>query len=228
MNVNVGMTEESQAEAEPTRLSDTVYGRLLDGILEGRYPPGSILSEVALAREMAVSRTPIHDALRQLAKDGLVQQQANRRAIVTQVSQEDVRDIFEMRKILETEATRRAASRIDRESIKRLHGIAQTLAATRERPDWLARWADFDDEFHETIASVCGSPRLYQDITRYRLLHRFFNRTATTVEVLQRALAEHVRILDALQSGDADAAAEAMHEHIAEWQKHFVNHFTER
>lgn len=210
---------------ESGRLSDSVYQALLESIIARRLAPGTIVSEVALARQLKVSRTPVHDALRQLAKDGLVQQRANHRAVIATFSREDLRDIFDMRKLLEGEAARLAATRIDRPNLARLRVAADALAQGQKKPDWLERWADFDEDFHATIAQSAGSPRLYQDIVRYRLLHRAFNTLTTTVEVLQQALEEHVRILDALEKRDAKEAARQMVSHIQEWQTYFVNHF---
>lgn len=207
------------------RLSDTVYETLLEAIIDGSLASGTIVSEVALARQLKVSRTPVHDALRQLAKDGLLQQQANRRAVIATFSREDLRDIFDMRQLLEGEAARLAASRIDRPNLARLRAEADALAKNRKKPDWLERWADFDEDFHATIAQASGSPRLCQDIVRYRLLHRAFNKLTTTVEVLQQALDEHIRILEALERRDAKAASREMVSHIQEWQTYFVNYF---
>jgi DNA-binding GntR family transcriptional regulator len=214
-----------QARIERSRLSDTVYERLLEEIVSGKVAPGSIVSEVALAKQLEVSRTPVHDALRQLAKDGLVEQRAGRRAIITTFSKEDVHDIFEMRKLLEGEATRRAASRIDRTTLAELRAIGEELKTNPDQSDYLTRWADFDEAFHEAIAKASGSTRLWQDIVRYRLLHRGFNKLAATVDSLQQAMVEHVQILDALEKRDADAASRLMVEHIREWQAYFVNHF---
>ena len=214
-----------QGRIERTRLSDAVYETLLEAIISGKLASGSIVSEVALAKQLDVSRTPVHDALRQLAKDGLVEQRAGRRAIITTFSKEDVFDIFEMRKLLEGEATRRAATRIDRASLARLRGMGEDLKTNLDQADWLSRWADFDEEFHDAIAKASGGARLSQDIVRYRLLHRGFNKLATTIEVLQDALAEHFLILDALEKRDAEAASKAMVEHVQEWQAYFVNHF---
>jgi DNA-binding GntR family transcriptional regulator len=219
------MDSMTQAEkSDRTRLSDSVYESLLEAILSGRLPPGTPVSEVSLARQLDVSRTPVHDALRQLAKDGLVEQRANHRAIICRFSPADIHDIFEMRKLLEGEAARRAATRIDRPTLTRLRSTAEKLKATRNDLDWLSRWADFDEEFHDAIARSCGSPRLCQDISRYRLLHRGINKLATTVECLQLALEEHLRILDALERRDAEQAGRMMVAHIAEWQAYFVNH----
>jgi DNA-binding GntR family transcriptional regulator len=207
------------------RLSDAVYETLLEAIISAKLAAGSIVSEVSLAKQLAVSRTPVHDALRQLAKDGLVEQRAGRRAIITTFSKEDVFDIFEMRKLLEGESARRAATRIDRATITRVRGLGEDLKTATDRADYIDRWADFDEAFHDAIAKASGSTRLWQDIARYRLLHRGFNKLATTVEGLQNALVEHVQILDALERRDGEAAAQAMVEHVQEWQAYFVNHF---
>ena len=214
-----------QDNEQRNTLADTVYEKLLESILSGQLMPGAVVSEVALAKKLDVSRTPVHDALRQLSKDGLVEQQPGKRAVIATFSHDDIYDIFEMRKILEPEATRRASSRLDKHSLARLRSTAEMLAADLQKPNWVELWTDFDEDFHDAIARASGSPRLAQDINRYRLLHRGFNKLTTTVDVLQQALQEHIRILDALESRDAEAAALAMLEHVQEWQAYFVNHF---
>ena len=213
------------ADREETgRLSDSVYETLLAAILAGRLVPGTVVSEVALGRQLNVSRTPVHDALRQLAKDGLLKQRANHRAAVAQFSREDVYDIFEMRKLLEGEAARLAATHIDRPTLRHLRNLADSLNKAHRERNWVSRWADFDDEFHDTIAKAAGRSRLWQDIARYRMLHRGFNKLTTTREVLQQAMEEHYRILDALAERDPEKARQAMIVHIQEWQAYFINH----
>ncbi|MGF1580113.1 MAG: GntR family transcriptional regulator [Gemmataceae bacterium] len=213
-----------QQEEPRGTLADDVYEKVLQKILSGELRPGEVVSEVNLAKQLDVSRTPVHDALRQLASDGLVEQRPGRRAIIATFSPDDIHDIFEMRKLLEGEAARRAATRLDRLSLNRLRGLADTLGADRDHSEWVARWTDFDEDFHETIARASGSKRLCQDISRYRLLHRGFNLSTTTVDCLQQALQEHIRILDALEGRDPEGAAEAMVAHIQEWQAYFINH----
>jgi DNA-binding GntR family transcriptional regulator len=221
----MALTLRLRERSDDGRLSDAVYQTLLEAVLSGRLAPRSIVSEVALARQLHVSRTPVHNALLQLSKDGLVEQRAGRRPVVASFSREDVHDVYEMRKLLEGEAARRAASRIDRPTLARLRETAESLARTRQKPDWLARWADFDQEFHSAIARASGSPRLHQDIVRYRMIHRGFNMLATKVEDLSTALEEHVRILEALEKRNGEKAARAMVAHLQEWQAYFVNHF---
>ena len=207
------------------RLSDAVYETLLEAILSGRLATGMVVSEVALAEKLQFSRTPAHDALRQLAKDGLVRQEVNRRATIASFTADDVFDVFEMRKLLEGEASRRAATRIDRQALAELRSMMEELRSNLNDPDWIAKWAEFDDQFHAAIANAAGSPRLAKDILRYRMLHRGINRISTTVDALQQAMAEHARILDALDQRNAKAAQAGMVDHLQEWQAYFVRHF---
>ena len=210
---------------ERTTLSDKVYETLLEAIVSGRIEPGTELSVVGVARELDVSRTPVHDALRQLAHDGLVEQEVNRKARVASFTRDDVFEIFEMRKLLEGRATELAAMRIPDKELAKLQAEADTLRENPDTVDWVARWINYDEYFHTAIAQASDNRRLFLDITRYRLLHRGFNQMATNAEVLQQALAEHQEILDALRKQNASEASAAMVSHIETWQVHFVKSF---
>jgi DNA-binding GntR family transcriptional regulator len=206
-------------------LSDSVYETLLEAILSGSLASGTILSEVAVAKQLEVSRTPVHDALRQLAKDGLVEQAIGRRARVAPFTRDDLAEMFEMRKILEGPAAELAATRMDSRQLVPLRAAADQLAASIGAVDWVARWTDFDEDFHRTIAEASGNRRLADDIARYRLLHRGINRIGTEADSLQQALAEHLEILTALEAHDGPRARAAMVKHIEFWQQYFVRRF---
>ncbi len=206
------------------RLSEQVYESLVEMIVLGKLEPGQPVSEVELARVLSVSRTPIHEAVKQLVKDGLIVQAANRRPVVVSFGPEDVRDIYEMRRILESEAAAKAADRIDRPTLQRLCGSLKEFRKSKPTSSSIPVWVKLDDEFHSAIASAAGSPRLAADIVRYRLMNRVFNRSHTDASVLRQAAEEHQAILDALQKRDADAARQAMCEHLQEWQRFFANH----
>jgi DNA-binding GntR family transcriptional regulator len=214
----------SADESPNESLSEIVYQRLLEAILTSKYPQDAVLSELGLARELQVSRTPVHDALRQLAKDGLVVRQRNCRARVAGLTSDDVYEVFEMRKLLEGPAAELAAARMDARQLLPLQASAAELQDSIRGREWTARWAEFDDQFHSTIATASGNRRLAQDIHRYRLLHKGFNRMATEPEGLQQALAEHLSILAALAARDGRLARERMVAHIAAWQTHFIEY----
>jgi len=206
-------------------LAESVYETLLEAIVSGSLGSNVVLSEVALAKQLEVSRTPVHDALRQLAKDGLVVQETGRRARVANFNRDDIYEIFELRKYLEGPATALAAGRMDTRQFAPLRAEAERLEQAHGEPDWTSRWAEFDERFHSTIAQSSGNKRLAQDINRYHLLHRGFNKMSTDQESLKEALTEHLAILDALERRDGAAARQAMVDHISHWQEFFIRHF---
>ncbi len=206
------------------RLSEHVYESLVEMIVTGKLPPGEPVSELELARTLEVSRTPVHEAIKQLVKDGLVVQSANRRPVVVAFGGEDIQDVYEMRKILESAAAAKAAQQMDRQTLGRLTDALGDFRKQFKRAGAIQRWVNLDDEFHSAIAVASGSSRLAADIHRYRQLHRVFNRSHTDAKVLTQAAEEHERILAAIEKRDSDAAQQAMLGHLAEWQRFFVNH----
>src|SRR3954447_12906692 len=115
--------------AQSSSLVESVYEALLERIVSGDLPSGTIVSELALAQELGVSRTPVHDAVRQLAKDGLVVREGRRLARVAGFSPDDVYEIFELRKFLEGPAAELAAGRMDRRHCAPLRAAADALSA---------------------------------------------------------------------------------------------------
>jgi len=205
-------------------LADSVYQTVLEAILGGKLPAGAILSVVQVAKDLDVSRTPVNEALRQLARDGIIEQAINRRARVKQFTRNDVSEVFEMRKVLEGAATLRATETISDQTIASLRAVADQLAK-KETNRWSARWADHDEALHTSIASESGLRRLADDIGRYRLLHRVLNLSVDSVEDLHSAVEQHLDILSAISDRNATAAKEKMIEHISTWQKYFVDNF---
>ena len=206
-------------------LAEAVYETLLEGIISGQLTPGMPLSAAKLSGKLDVSRTPIHDALWMLAGDGLVELQSGRRARVARFGRDDLWEIFEIRKLLEGPAAEMAAGRMDQRQLGPLQRMAEELATGPELPDWTRRWSDFDEQFHREIALCSGNRRLADDIARYQLLHRGFNRVSTDFDSLQQALAEHIEILNALDSRDGVGARRAMEKHIGNWQVYFSEKF---
>ncbi len=204
------------------RLSELVYQSLLEAILSGQLAAGHPVSELAVARQLDVSRTPVHEAIGQLIKDGLVQQEANCRPVVASFTSADISDIFDMRLLLEPAAAAGAAEQMDRVTLKELSDECDQLRSERKSPDFVKRWAEHDHHFHSAIAAACGSPRLEQDILRYRRLHRGINCLFNTASGLNSAVSEHAKILKSLKRRDGESAALAMAEHIREWKTFFV------
>jgi DNA-binding GntR family transcriptional regulator len=217
----------SRKSQQDGALSRKAYQAILERIFAGRLFPGKVLSEVALARELGMSRTPVHSAIRELVKDGLVAQEKNRRPVISHFTRTDMQEIFEMRRLLEAEAAYRAASHIDRPTLVRLRNTGEALERHLAEPDILIRWANFDEEFHRAVAQACGNRRLAKDIERYQLIHRGLNTMRLTPELVPQALAEHMRILGALERRDPNQCRLATLEHIQEWQAYYIRFFSE-
>ena len=197
-----------------TSLADSVYETLLEAILSGRLASGSELSEVTLAEQLEVSRTPVHEALRRLAADELVVITTGRTARVTRLTRADVCEIYQMRSALESLAAERAATRMTQQQSAELSSLLDELLSPDRPLDWTARAIECDLQFHRAIAKASDNVRLERDIRRYRLLVRGFCRMSGSGANLEAACHEHRRILAALKERDATAARRAMAEHI--------------
>jgi DNA-binding GntR family transcriptional regulator len=203
------------APLEKTYLGNTVYQTLLENILSGALPAGARISEVALAAELRVSRTPVHEAVKKLATDGLLVHESGQRPRVARFDRKEIAELYDMRSILECAAAERAAERIEDATLRDLSRRADALLSGRSREaEWKKRALEFDQHFHDTLARASGSGRLREDILRYRLLVRAFCRITGSVENLREALVEHQRILRALEARNPPAARKAMAAHI--------------
>ncbi len=197
-----------------TFLVEAAYDALLENILSGSLPSGTIVSEVSLAKDLNVSRTPVHQALARLAKDGLIEHRAGIQPRIARFNREDIIEIYDMRLLLETAATQRAAKRMDPRQLADLSREADLLAADPDSPEWTRRALDFDIRFHDAVAASSGNRRLRQEIAKYRLLVRAFCRMTGNSENLREALKEHQAVLKALADRQPAAAGQAMAQHV--------------
>ncbi len=224
--ISPGLSQLEPVVHDPRRShADQVYESLLNGIARGYLRRGDVLSEVAVAKQLQVSRTPVHDAIRKLAQDGLVERKNNRRARVATFTRDDVYDIYELRKYLEGPAARAAAGRMDQRELAPLKSFAHELQLANRDETWISRWIEYDDMFHTSIAESCGNSRLQKAIERYRRLQRGINEMSVSLDNFERAFGEHQRILAALEARNGDAAQQAMVDHLTTWQNYYVQHF---
>jgi DNA-binding GntR family transcriptional regulator len=196
-------------------LGDRVYDRLARELSEGRYGCGQELNEVVLAEQFQVSRTPVRDALRRLAGDGLVVNAKNRRATVIRPSRQEIEETYQVRRILESAAARLAAPRITPQRLRELRRLAKVAVPPRGGK-WGPAELRFDVELHRAVAEACGNSRLRGEVERYgRLVRLVRSQVARDPAVLREGHDQHLRLLAALEARDAEAAAAAMDDHLA-------------
>ncbi len=197
-------------------LRKNLVGQALVAIIRGDLPGGQWLVEQDLAARFGVSRTPIRDTIHQLAGFGVVRLYPNRGAQVQPFGPEQLRDIYLVRRILESEACRLACGRIAPEALDFAGRQSEALAAAREHSvDWAREQMAADRGLHDLIARSCGSERLRTELQRYwTLIDAVRMSLGHRYEARDQAVREHLAIIAALRGGHAPAAAEAMTRHI--------------
>ncbi len=168
-----------------------------------------------LAGRFGISSTPVREALVELDAVGVVEFVHNRGAVVAPFGPKELRDIYQIRRILESEATRSAAGRLDLAEVGQLREETMVLLDENEAPDWLPRTVSADRRLHTLVATHCGNSRLTREIRRYDLLVQTIREIIGADRGAQhRAMEEHLALLDALLAQDGQGAAKAMARHI--------------
>jgi DNA-binding GntR family transcriptional regulator len=202
-------------------LRHEVVKRLLAEIFRGGLPAGTRLIVQKLAVRFGISSTPVREALVELEAVGMVRFVHNRGAVVRAFGPAELREVFLIRRILETEAARAACGRIDPEAVEQLRSEMAALVALRGAAEWADREMAADRRFHRLIAYACGSPRLAEEIERYNTMVQTVREiVGNRYSAQQRALEEHMAVIDALVTGQADRAAAEMARHIDRTAEH--------
>ncbi len=195
-------------------LSQKVYRVLKTEIIKGSLKPGIKLLEGKIAKQMKVSRTPIREALRELAAEGFVKISPNQGVVVSNASVEDVQEVLQIRGVLEGLAARLATKIISEEEIKELEKYQKQMEYYTKKDAVLA-FSEMDAEFHELILNICGNNRLIQ--IRKNLsdqAHRYRIRSLSVPGRLKYSLKEHQEIVEALKRENAEQADRLSQKHI--------------
>lgn len=199
---------------ERRSIRQDLLGTLLTAIFQGQIEAGQALNIQKLAQRFGVSATPVREALVQLATIGMVEMRHNYGTVARKFGPGELREIYHLRGLLESEAARGACGRIPRESLQRLKSEIETLLKKRGR-NWSERTMALDRELHALIAEHCGSRRLHEEIARYELLMQCIRDVVGNFCHAQaKGLNEHLSIVDALLDEDRERSAEAMRAHV--------------
>lgn len=196
----------------PRALYEEVAERLRQQIFSRRLEPGSWIDELRLCAEFGISRTPLREALKVLATEGLVTMKVRRGAYVTEMSTADVAQVYHLLALLESDAAASVASSADdahRDRLRRLH--ARLEAETDDRDVFFAT----NEEFHMALLDAAGNRWATQVVTDLRKVMKL-NRHHSLFKQgrIEESLAEHRALVDAILARDADAARRLMREHF--------------
>ena len=208
------MTEASKA--------DLVHRRLKEEIELGELAPGTALSELSLVERTGASRTPVREALRRLAVEGLVDLVPRQGARVSRVSLQSVRDLFDFRGLLEPAAIRQAteAAAADPELRRGFASMrSEFLRIQRRVPsqDRSRAFYELADRFDWAIVGATRNEHLRRTIAELRPhTARLRNLSHVDPQRVEVSVVEHLGMCDAILAGDADRAASAVAEHLAQ------------
>jgi DNA-binding GntR family transcriptional regulator len=220
-------------------LVQKAYEHIQESILAGRLPVGSVISEAVLAKSLGISRTPVGEAIRQLAREGLVHQVPRYGTIVKPIDRREMIELYEMREALESYAAGKAAERADDATVTRLMQFCEVMNRIAEELDSagaeeldearLTRFLAADMAFHMTIIEASGNRRMMESVRTMRTVSRIFRtrRLRHDQKVVHRARDYHGAIAAAIRAHNPDLAKQKMAEHIHLSMTDSVKHLEE-
>ncbi|MFT4264444.1 MAG: GntR family transcriptional regulator [Nocardioides sp.] len=202
--------------SEAQLLGDAVYAQLVDRIFTGALPPGAPLSVPALAAELAVSRSPVRDSVQRLVAEGLAVSVPHAGARVIEVDDEAIVQVMAVRRRLDGLAAREATERATASEVADLRALLDTQATQIGSSADSLSDARLDLEFHTAVRDLAGNPTLSDALHRLDTKAHLHN-SGLWADPASRAtaLAEHQRIVTAIETGDAAAAEAAAEAHVA-------------
>lgn len=204
---------------------EKVYEKVKGLAIDYHFRPGERVNEVELATKLGVSRTPVREALNRLAKDGFMNFVPNRGFYSRDLTPEGVRELYEVRMVIEQSTFRFACLRATDEEIAATTAIWEEVSQHRPaqtEQEW-AKIAEIDERFHMEIARISHNSRLYEMLDSLNSLSRFFRRIDLETPVRRNnAYDEHVEIIAALRQRNIEKGVVLIEQHISLSAEHAV------
>jgi len=197
----------------PRALYEEVAELLRQRIFSRELEPGSWIDEMRLAEEYGISRTPMREALKVLAAEGLVTMKVRRGAYVTEVNEKDQRDVYHLLSLLEADAAAVVAERATDDELQELKSLHQELESAVEQTD---RFFAINERFHMRVLAIANNrwrDQMVADLRKVMKLNR--HNSLLKTGRLAESLQEHRAIVQALLQRDPALSAQRVREHFA-------------
>lgn len=198
----------------PKALYEEVAEQLRQRIFRRELEPGSWIDELKIAEEFGISRTPLREALKVLAAEGLVTMKVRRGAYVTEMSEKDLRDVYHLLSLLESDAAGVVAERAtpeQQQTLRDLHAELESAAGNREA------FFSVNERFHMALLDMADNrwrSQMAADLRKVMKLNR--HNSLFKQGRIEDSLSEHRAILDAMLARDAEGTRRAMQAHFAQ------------
>jgi DNA-binding GntR family transcriptional regulator len=193
-------------------LQERVTAAIREAILKRTFLPGERLVQEELAETLGVSRMPVREALRQLEAEGLVQLTPHKGAIVAPVSIDDIREIYELRALMEGYAVEKSLPNLSEQDKEELAQLVQEMDRAAKAAD-VKTFGELNEQFHQLLRQGCDGKRIHQYIQNLWNGYPPYVPTILPGQV-EQSQKEHREMLNAIRTGDASALRMAMERHI--------------
>ena len=202
-------------------LREQVLRHIRAEIIAGESLPGTMYSAPTLSAALGISTTPIREALLELARTGLLEPVRNRGFRVKEPSLDHLRDVFDMREVLELHAARLVASR-PRRDLSELRPLADAIARAVEEDD-VRSYLEADRSYHRALLEAAGNALLTETVLGLRDTMRLYGiRSRAGHERQRESVAEHYEIAALAEAGEGERLADLMRRHIRSWEPIFL------
>jgi DNA-binding GntR family transcriptional regulator len=225
--VKRGASADQVVDRANKSIRERAYALIQQKIARGDLNPGSAVSEIALAKELGSSRTPIREAMGQLVAGGLLEQTPNRGAVVVQLRRQDIIDLYELREALEVYAMGKVAQRTNSEQeMARLSELVDGLATLEHElissdksemdTAQMQRFIAYDLGFHTSLVRMAANARILKLVQETRLLIRIFaiHRRGHDPKLLREIHNQHKEMLRAVMERNGQRAVQLLSAHI--------------
>ncbi|MGH1416183.1 MAG: GntR family transcriptional regulator [Pelagimonas sp.] len=200
-----------------------VFEALRKAIIEGEMKDGEPLRQDEIAKLFNTSRIPVREAISRLEEQGLVTSQRYKGAVVAGLSIEEASEVFEFRALVEGDVIRRSVPLMSKSVLQEARGYCDAFAAS---PDPMA-WGELNRKFHWALYAACALPYHLSVIDNAMdRIDRYSRAQLVMSDGMERANREHLGILTACESGDADRAAELTRAHILGAKESLTEHMS--
>jgi DNA-binding GntR family transcriptional regulator len=201
----------------PVPLRQSVYEALVELVIAGRLTPGQHLVETELAGQLGVSRQPVREALHRLEAEGWVDLRPNQGAFVHVPTDKEVDQLLDVRELLEVETARLASRAVTAEQVARLRAICRDGAAAVASGD-TDSFVTLNNDFHAALADVAGNAVLAELSAIVSRRVRWYYRLVAPLRE-HESCAEHLAMVEAVESGDGEQAAKVARSHVERTRK---------
>jgi DNA-binding GntR family transcriptional regulator len=218
---------------------ERAYLNIQQKIAGRELPAGGAVSEVALAAELGLSRTPVHEAIRQLLGEGLLEEDSNGSTVIVRLSQQDFVELYELRSVLESHAVSKIAKRaLAGKDLERLQSLTTEIRTLQDQlvksekktlnSAQMRRFEMADIGFHTYLMGIAGNAVALKFYNKVRYSIRVFaaRHIGHDVDALARVYKEHMNLIQSLADGDVEKAIRAVSQHIQTSQQERLEEYS--